>query len=96
MSTWLYNSSGSPIAFISGDNVFSRSGRFIGRLEGHEVWHGSYCGEIVMDDRFLCKTSRGSTIRGIPGIPGTPGIPGIPGQKGGIAIPAGYQDIEID
>lgn len=96
MARWLYNSRGKPIAFIEDDKVFSRSGRFIGRLDGQEVWHGSYKGEIVRGDRFLYKTTKGSVIRGTPGTPGIPGIPGMPGSKGSIALPAGYRDVDLD
>ena len=59
MAKWLYNSRGNRIAFINEDRVFSRSGRFIGRLDGDEVWHGSYKGEIVKDNRFLYNTRKG-------------------------------------
>ena len=38
MTRWVYDSAGRPIAFIKDDKVFSRSGRFIGRLDGNEVW----------------------------------------------------------
>jgi hypothetical protein len=96
MAQWLFNSAGKPIAFINADKVFSRSGYFIGRLDGNEVWHGSYKGEIYKDDRFLYKTTKGTIIRGIPGTPGTPGIPGLPGIKGSISIPAGYRDVTLD
>lgn len=96
MARWLYNSGGRPIAFISDDKVFLRSGRFMGRLDGNEVWHGSYKGEIVGDDRLLYKVNKNVAIRGTPGLPGMPGIPGIPGSKGGIAPPAGYRDLDVD
>lgn len=95
MATWLYSSAGTPVAFIRDDKVFSRSGRFIGRLDGDEVWHGRYIGEIMRGDRFLRDTRKGSVIRGTPGVPGTPGIPGLPGVKGAITIPPGYQDVEL-
>ena len=96
MSTWLYNSLGSPVVFVSGSNVFSKTGHFIGRLDGKEVWHGSYKGEIVGSNHFLYNMSRGSVIRGTPGTPGTPGIPGVPGNRGAIAVPAGYRDVNIE
>jgi len=96
MARWLYDSAGRPVAFIKDNKVFSQSGRFIGRLDGNEVWHGSYKGEIVRDDRFLYKTTKGLVIRGMPGTPGIPGIPGIPGAKSGISVPAGYRDVELD
>lgn len=96
MAQWLFDSTGRPIVFIKDDKVFSRSGRFIGSLDGNEVWHGSYKGEIVKGDRFLYKTTKGSVIRGTPGTPGTPGIPGIPGAKAGISMPSGYRDVDLD
>ena len=96
MATWLYNSSGTPVAFIRDDKVFSRHGHFIGRLDDSEVWHGSYKGEIVRGDRFLYNARKGSVIRGTPGIPGMPGIPGLPGMKAAIALPAGYRDVELE
>lgn len=92
---WLYNSGGQPIAYVDGENVFSSSGRFVGRLSGNEVWHGAYIGEIVNGDRLLRRTYSSTTIRGIPGIPGTPGIPGRPGNIGVIGIPGGYEDVNI-
>jgi hypothetical protein len=96
MARWLYDSQGHPIAFVSRENVFSWSGRFIGKLDGNEIWHGRYKGEIVREDRFLYKLTKGSVIRGTPGTPGTPGIPGIPGSKGAIGMPAGYRDVDLD
>jgi hypothetical protein len=94
MAKWLYNSNGSPVAFINGDNVFSLSGSFIGRLDDNEIWYGSYKGEILKEDRILYKVNHSSVIHGIPGTPGTPGIPGIPGSKGVISLPSGYEDVK--
>lgn len=96
MAQWLFDSSGTPIAFINGDKVFSESGSFIGRLDGDEIWHGEYKGEIVKGDRLLYKTSKGSVIRGMPGTPGIPGIPGTPGSKGSIGLPGGYRDVDLE
>jgi hypothetical protein len=76
MARWLYDSKGRPIAFVSGENVFSRGGRFIGKLAGDEIWHGRYKGEIVRDDRFLYGLTKGSVVRSTPGTPGIPGLPG--------------------
>ena len=95
MATWLYNSSGTPVAFVKGDTVFSKHGHFIGRVDGNEVWHGRYIGEILRGNRFFHNTRKSSVIRGTPGVPGTPGIPGLPGMKGYIALPAGYRDVEL-
>jgi hypothetical protein len=95
MARWLFNSHGDPIAFVSGDKVFSRSGTFIGRFDRNEVWHGRYRGEVVKDDRFLYKQSKASVVRGTPGTPGTPGIPGLPGSRPTISLPAGYRDADL-
>ncbi len=96
MSKWLYNSNGDPIVFISNGRVFSKSGKYIGKLENNEVWHGEYKGEIYKDDRFVYKTDKGDVMRGTPGTPGTPGIPGIAGNKGAIRLPRNYRDVELD
>lgn len=93
---WLFNSHGNPIAFVSGENVFSKSGRFIGRLEGDEVLYGTYRGEICADDRLLVDQSREMVARAIPGTPGTLGIPGVPGSKGAIGVPRKYRDVDLD
>ncbi len=63
---WLYNASGHPVAFIQSDKVYSSGGHFIGRLNGNEVWHGKYIGEIVRNDRFLRDVNKGSIVRGTP------------------------------
>ena len=95
MAEWFFDSGGSPIAFVSGDNVFSRSGQFVGRLEDGEVWNGHYVGEIVNGDRFLHKYGRSPVIQGMPGLPPSPGMPGLPGSRGAIGLLGGYTDVEI-
>jgi hypothetical protein len=94
MAKWLFDSAGIPIAFINDGKVFSGSGLFLGRLEGSEIWHGSYRGEIMEGDRLLYKINRSSITRGTPGTPGTPGIPGTPGSRGSISLPSGYRDVQ--
>ena len=95
MTRWLYSSRGEPIAFVNGEDVFSSSGRYVGRLDGNEVWHGRYIGEVVDDDRFLRRRGKGGVDRGRGGIPGSPGVPGRPGNKGGHGLPGSYEDIEL-
>lgn len=94
MAHWLFDSRGAPVAFVNGDNVFSDRGRFLGKLDGEEVWNGRYVGEIRTGDRFLRRRSGKAVIRGRPGIPGTPGMPGRPGQRGAIGMPGGYEDVD--
>ena len=60
------------------------------------MWHGSYKGEIVNDDRFVFNRSKGSVVKGTPGTPGTPGVPGRPGSKGSIGLASKYRDVDSD
>ena len=94
MAKWLFNSQGEPIAFAVDDRVYAAEGGFVGRLDGDEVWHGRYKGELVKGDRFLYKIGKGSVVRGTPGTPGQPGIPGRPGHKGSLTV-SGYRDVDL-
>jgi hypothetical protein len=96
MASWLYDSHGRPVAFLSGKDVFSRRGKWLGELEGKEVWKGKYIGEIVKGDYLLARHGHPHSVKGTPGTPGTPGIPGIPGTRGSSGLPAGYSDIELE
>jgi hypothetical protein len=96
MTTWLFDSRGEPIAFIKDDKVFSMHAGFIGRLDGDEVWHGRYKGEIYRENRFLYKMSKGAIIRGTPGTPGRPGTPARPARKPAISMPSGYREVEFN
>jgi hypothetical protein len=91
-----YDSRGQGIAFISGDTVFTKTGKFLGKLEGNEVWNNSYVGEIIEDDRLVFKTMHPLELIGLPGLPSLPGLPGLPGVKGPILLPIGYADLELD
>ena len=95
MATWLFNSSGKPVAFVVDDKVFVRGGPFLGYLDGNEIWHGRYKGEIVSGNRLLYKTGKGSVIRGRLGTPGRPGTPGIPGSIGSVRV-SGYTDVDFE
>lgn len=102
MATWLFDSSGHPKWFVveGGDGtqeVFSREGLpdFVGRLDGSEVWHGDYLGEIIdlQGLRVLYNTRKGRTPRPIPPMPSSPTIPAIPTQIMPVMLPPGYRDI---
>ena len=97
MSDWLFNSQGEPVAFVHGDHVFSRTGKFLGNLDPDgTVWRGSYIGEIVRENRFLYKTTSQHSRRGPFGLPGTPAIPSIPASKHDNGLPSGFRDVEIE
>ncbi len=96
MARWLYNSDGDPIAFISGQYVFTRRGTFLGRLyEDNTVWNNDYVGELYAGDRLVYdeRTLHGS--RGIPGIPGLPEFTGEPEFKDALSLPSGFSDVRI-
>jgi hypothetical protein len=96
MAKWLYDSRGTPIAFISGKHVFSDDGNFIGNLEDGKVWNGQYIGEIYREDRRVRRTNVMYGLRGLPGLPGIPGLPGLPGLRSSIMLPLRYEDVKID
>ena len=87
MARWLFNSRGQGIAFVVGDNVFSKNSKFLGKLHGNEIWNSHYVAEILADERVARK-------RLAPlGLKGLPGLPGLPGLKGPRLLPVGYEDL---
>jgi len=95
MAKWFFDSNGTPIVFLRGNKVFSKSGDYIGRLKGNEVWHGSYKGEIVKGNRFLYRTTKGSVVHSPPSTPAGTSTPSSPSSKPGIALPSGYRDVQL-
>jgi hypothetical protein len=91
---WLFNSTGTPIAFASGANVFSADGKFLGKIDGNEVWNGTYVGEIADHDYLFRRTSRAGAARMTPMSPMTPMTPMTPMSRVGRSLPSGYEDIE--
>jgi hypothetical protein len=96
MDNWLFSASGDPVAFTNGDSVFLRSGRFLGKLIGQEVWKGSYQGEVVGVDRLVYRIAHNSAHRVIPGTPETPVFTGLPGNQGPITLPSEFREIDED
>ncbi len=96
MTRWLYNSDGDPIAFLSGQNVFTHRGDFFGKLyEDNTVWNGDYVGELYAGDRLIFDERRLHGMRGIPGLPGLPEFIGEPEFKGALTLPLGFHDVRI-
>jgi hypothetical protein len=97
MVRWLYNSDGDPVAYVSGEYVFSARGNFVGKLyPDQQVWNGNYVGEIYADDRLIYNTEILHGNRGVPGSPGLPGFAGQPAFKGPCTVPLGYNDVDVD
>ena len=97
MIRWLFNSKGEPIALADHNHVFSDKKRYIGRLDGNEVWHGKYKGEIVQDDRFLYERARGNITRGRSGVPlWRPNTSKRPRKRKRISLPSGYRDVDSE
>jgi hypothetical protein len=97
MVEWLYNSKGCPIAFVSGQCVYSKRKRYVGILQGNIVWHGSYLGEIIYGERFLYDTSK-SSLRGPRPPSSRPSVPSpqSPSTKGEISLPSGFRDVKLE
>jgi hypothetical protein len=94
MSTWLFNSSGNPVAFVNGDSVFYGVGTFLGKLDGKEVWNGSYVGEIVGNNYLVRKSTYSGANKMSPMVPMSPMTPMSPMSRAATTLPSGYEDIE--
>jgi hypothetical protein len=92
---WFYNSKGRAIAFSVEKNVFTRRGRFLGALDGEDVWNGRYIGSIVDGDQILYRLNYQSGTKDAPIPPGSPGISSIPSDRAGRGIRSGYKDLDI-
>lgn len=58
----LYTKNGRPLQ-VSGDMVYSRSGKVVGRIKGEKVYgtDGRYIGTIV-DDRLVYRSTHSASI----------------------------------
>ena len=98
----LFDSQGEWIAFRYGENVFDRTGDWIGWLpwgDGEIVdAHGEYLGTIVDSDGSRLYRFRNRPYRGYPGYktdPGYPGYPGYPGSASSDYPPSGADDVNL-
>ena len=95
MPRWLFSSDGRPVAYLVGDEVFSCSDQYLGKLTGTEIWNGDYVGEILGGERLARKRVAPALSNGHFGLPGTPGSPGRPGARGIFFLPLGYDDVAL-
>ncbi|MEU7935270.1 4-fold beta flower protein [Micromonospora echinofusca] len=60
----LYTKNGRPLQ-VSGDSVYSRSGKYVGRISGGKVYDpsGRYAGTIV-GDRVIYRSAESASISG--------------------------------
>ena len=95
---YLFNSSGSWIAFRVGTYVYSTNGTWVGWLPWGDDdvvdTQGSYLGTIFYGSRLYHVY--GKPYRGYPGYPPYPGYPGYPGFAGYSPLPLGARDVSID
>lgn len=96
MTTWLYDSVGSPIAFIANGNyVFHLSGKCIGKILNGKVWNRKYIGEIIGDRLYHDPAQVFQPLEMT--LPASrPGLPSSPAAKAKVAIPRGYRDVYLD
>lgn len=96
MTQWLFDSVGSPIAFIANDHyVFHMSGDCIGKIVGGKVWNRDYVGDIVGDRLFYNLLKVKDAIQVTLSV-SRPGIPKSPPAKAKVRIPQGYRDVYLD
>jgi hypothetical protein len=94
---WLYNSRGSPVACRQGPHVFSPTGEYIGRLDGDEVWNGTYRAEVLRGDRLVRALASRGDEREPPVPPPVPLLPSPPaGCRGTIGLPVGFRDVHYE
>jgi hypothetical protein len=96
MTIWLYDSVGSPIAFVANEHyVFHFSGKCIGRIQNGRVWNTQYVGEIIEDRLYYNQSEANQRLE--MSLPVTrPGIPSPPAAKAKAAVPRGYRDVYLD
>ncbi len=97
---YLFNSSGSWIAFRVGKYVFDVNSECLGWLPWNDEEivriDGEYLGHIYPGDRLYRRHY--NPYRGYPGYPGYPsypGYPGYPGYAGYSRLPTGTDDVEL-
>ena len=96
MTQWLYDSLGSPVAFIANEHyVFHISGECIGKVIGTRVWNKQYVGEI-MGDRLFCNPLEVHSRKLIMMCISRPGVPTPPRAKMKVPPPLGYRDVYLD
>jgi len=98
----LFNSHGEHIANVVNDQLHSTTGDNIGHyLEEYEIFtdmEGHYLGEIIHDNRLVCKKNSPyqNTNFGIRGDHGNIGKHGNPGNHGALSLPGGYEDVGLE
>jgi hypothetical protein len=96
MAKWLFDSVGSPIAFIANEHyVFHISGECIGKIIDGNVWNKQYVGEI-RGDRLFYKEKAVNFVPVITLPVSRPGLPTPPMAKSKVLIPPGYRDVYLD
>jgi hypothetical protein len=57
MVTWLFDSKGEPVAYVSKGWTYTIFGSYLGKLEAKELWNRAYLGEVVNGDRLFYRLS---------------------------------------
>jgi hypothetical protein len=109
MSSWLFDSKGNPIAYLSDTDIFnpesdrdifSLFGTFLGKLnKDNEIWKRIYRGEVHNKNRLYVKASLKTSIKPrnlYNEVPrSNPIRPPIPDAISKLALPQGFEDIDI-
>ncbi len=103
LSRWLYDTSGKPIAFLFGDHVISRHGRFFGTSDSGLVWGDSdgeksrYKGQIEADRLLFNEAGKADLKYQNMEAPPLPGVPTfVPDPIGPYTPRPGFRGVETD
>ncbi|MCB2264285.1 MAG: hypothetical protein LGR52_15300 [Candidatus Thiosymbion ectosymbiont of Robbea hypermnestra] len=95
---YLFNTRGKYVAFVSGDNVFTKDGEWIGSIgNGNELWdrQGKFIGYIFDDDRVIRNRSELPRLSSLPKLPPLPPLPPLPAlsRLPKLPLPPPYEDV---
>jgi hypothetical protein len=91
----IYRWSGEYFGFIAGDILRSMDARYLGWIEGNDVWRadGWYLGELVEGNYILRNTHRGQRASRAPrATPASPAPRTHPDNRSGRTARAGWED----
>lgn len=92
---WLWNCSGACFGHLDGDDLWTYSGKHVGRRMGREIYdsRGNYLGEVVNLNRLMTNMEKKQTWRGNTFTPAPTRSP-VARQPSGEEQPtyAGHQD----
>src|SRR6266478_3939940 len=102
LTAWLYDSKGTPIAFLVGKHVFDSRSRFIGDMIDSEIVWGEgpqgqspYKGEME-GNRLVFREESRPSLKHVSVVPAvSPGVPTFPECNDAIVLRPGLRDVVL-